>query len=210
MIAILFVILVSQPFDMLTATPSGAAVDQAPMPAAAIKAARDARADVETAQRKNSDALNPPAGQPQTQAHPAAPAAPAGTGAVTQAPAAPGPPAPDGVYTYDAQGRRDPFVNLLNRGDALRPAGAPRPGGLQGLLINEIIVKGILKTRDGLVAVVQGSDNRTYIVHAGERVLDGSIKSIAQDAIVFAQDVNDPLSTVKQREVRKTIRTDAR
>lgn len=186
---------------------------QAPMPVAALKAARTARADVEAADRKNADALNPPAVPPQTQAHPAAPAAPAGAGAVPPSAAVPvqAPvPQADGAYTYDGQGRRDPFVSLLNRGDSMHPSGLPRPGGLQGLLINEIIVKGILKTTNELVAIVQGSDNRTYIVHPGERVLDGSIKSIAPDAIVFAQDVTDPLSTVKQREVRKTIRTEVR
>ena len=95
---------------------------QVPNAAAAISAARGARADVEAAQRKNADALNPPAVPPQQpQAHPAAPATPAG------ASAAPKPPAPsaaqqaaDGVYTYDGQGRRDQFVSLLNRGDVSR------------------------------------------------------------------------------------------
>jgi Tfp pilus assembly protein PilP len=185
---------------------------QVPNAAAAISAARGARADVEAAQRKNADALNPPAAPPQQpQAHPAAPATPAG------ASAAPNPPAPsaaqqaaDGVYTYDGQGRRDPFVSLLNRGDVMRPNGAIRPAGLQGLMVNEIVVKGILKTTNGFVAVIQGSDSRGYIVHQGDRVLDGSIKSIAQDVVVFSEDVNDPLSTIKQREVRKPIRTDAR
>ncbi len=40
--------------------------------------------------------------------------------------------------------------------------------------------------------------------------MDGSIKSIAQDAVVFSQDVNDPLSLVKEREVRKTIRPETK
>jgi Tfp pilus assembly protein PilP len=191
---------------VLLLAPSG--TRQPPMPVAAINAAKDARADVEAAQRKNSDAMNPPAVPPQTQAHPAAPAASAGASASASVPVAV--PQAGGVYTYDGQGRRDPFVSLINRGDSMSPQTGARPAGLQGLLINEIVVKRILKTANGLVAVVQGSDNRTYIVHSGERVLDGSIKSIAQDAIVFAQDVNDPLSTVKQREVRKTIRTEAR
>jgi Tfp pilus assembly protein PilP len=190
---------------------------QAPMPVAALKAARGARADVEAAQKKNSEALTPQppstgsaqaAPPPQPQAHPAAPATPAGATPPPQLPAAQQ--AADGVYTYDGQGRRDPFVSLLNRGDVMRPNGAIRPAGLQGLMVTEVVVKGILKTTNGFVAVIQGSDNRGYIVRPGDRVLDGSIKSITQDAVVFSEDVNDPLSTVKQREVRKPIRTDAR
>ena len=47
-------------------------------------------------------------------------------------------------------------------------------------------------------------------VNAGDRVMDGTVKSITQDAVVFSQNVNDPLSLVKQREVRKTIRPETR
>ena len=79
------------------------------------------------------------------------------------------------------------------------------------MLVNEITVKGVLKSpKGGFIALVQAPDNRTYIVHAGDKVFDGTIKQITQDAIVFSQDVNDPLSLVKQREVRKSIRPEAR
>jgi len=44
-------------------------------------------------------------------------------------------------------------------------------------------------------------------VHAGDKLYDGSIKLIASDAVVFSQDVNDPLSLVKQREIRKALRS---
>jgi len=210
-VVLLTVVLLGHPFEVPQAAPPNAQRGAVPMPVAAINAARGARADVEAADRKNSDALNPPAVPPQPQAHPASSTALAGASAPSPSGSTPVPvPQSDGAYTYDGLGRRDPFVSLLDRGDSMHPSNLPRPAGLQGLLINEIVVKGILKTANGLTAIVQGSDNRTYIVHAGERVLDGSIKSIAQDAIVFAQDVNDPLSTVKQRELRKTIRTEVR
>ena len=41
-------------------------------------------------------------------------------------------------------------------------------------------------------------------------MFDGSVKAITPDTVVFSQDVNDPLSLVKQREVRKSIRPEAR
>jgi hypothetical protein len=37
--------------------------------------------------------------------------------------------------------------------------------------------------------------------------MDGTVKSINQERVIFSQDVNDPLSLVKQREVRKTLRS---
>ncbi len=129
----------------------------------------------------------------------------------TQKPAAPAP-APDPTkptiqpgYTYNPEGRRDPFVSLLGRGDETKPTGV-RPAGLAGLLIGEVTVKGTLRDRTGFLAIIQAPDNKSYIVRVGDRLLDGSVKSIELDKVVFSQDVNDPLSLVKQREVPKAVR----
>ena len=59
-------------------------------------------------------------------------------------------------------------------------------------------------------ALLQSPDNHTFIVHPGDKVLDGTVKTITQDGVVFSQDVSDPLSLVKQREVRKSIRQETR
>jgi type IV pilus assembly protein PilP len=191
---------------LLTLTLS-AFLAQVPDPTPAINAAKNAKAKVEAAQQKNAEALDqkpapatpPPAGAPA----PAAPAASAPPSAGAQG-------APSGAgYSYDPAGRRDPFVSLTARGGDLPPAGS-RPSGPAGLLVNEITLKGVLKSPKGLIALVQAPDNRTYIMHAGDKVFDGTVKAITQDALVFSQDVNDPLSLVKQREVRKAIRPEAR
>ncbi len=195
------------------------AAAQAPRPPAAIAAAKDAAAKVEAAQQKNSEALNP-APQPSSAVPAPGPAPASGTPSPHAAVPATNPaggsaeptavPVAQGAYAYDPNGRRDPFVNLLLRGSDMRATGATRPPGLSGQLIQELTLKGVLKAKAGFVAVLQASDNKTYIAHPGDRVLDGSIKSIAQDAVVFSQDVNDPLSLVKQREVRKTIRPETK
>ena len=89
-------------------------------------------------------------------------------------------------------------------------AAGARPPGIAGVLVSEVTVKGVFKSAKGFIALVQAPDNRTYIIHAGDKVFDGTVKTITQDAVVFSQDVNDPLSLVKQREVRKAIRPEAR
>jgi hypothetical protein len=124
-------------------------------------------------------------------------------------PAAVTPPAvtaelPSPAYTYNAEGRRDPFLSLIGRGNDAKGA---RPLGVTGLLINEVNIKGIVRDRTGYVAMIQGPDNKTFVVKAGDRLMDGTVKSIVQDAVVFSQDVNDPLSLIKQKEIRKTLRT---
>ena len=128
--------------------------------------------------------------------------------ASAQAPAAaaaPTPVEPPAGFTYDAEGRRDPFLSLLGRGNDPRTATA-RPAGVPGLLIADVTVKGIVRNRGGFIAMIAGSDNKTYIVRAGDKLFDGSVKSIVQDKVIFSQDVNDPLSLVKQREIPKPVR----
>ena len=133
---------------------------------------------------------------------PAQPPAAAPATPEAQAPAGGKPP-----YSYDPSGRRDPFVSLVGRGADAKST-ANRPAGLAGILINEVSLKGIMRDRSGFVAMVHGPDNKTYIVKPGDRLMDGTVKSIMADAVVFSQDVNDPLSLVKQREIKKSLRSE--
>ena len=132
-------------------------------------------------------------------------ATPANAAAPAPAPAAT-PLEPQG-YTYDPQGRRDPFVSLLRRGsDVPRMSGSNRPNGLAGLETSEVTLKGTIATQGTYVGILQGSDNKTYIVRAGDKLLDGTIRIINPDSMVITQQVTDPLSLEKQREVRKVLR----
>ncbi len=112
---------------------------------------------------------------------------------------------PAAGYSYDAEGRRDPFLSLVGRGNDPAP-GVSAGAGLPGLLVNEVLVKGVLRGRSGYIAIVQSADSRTYIVRGGDRLFDGTVKTITQDGVIFSQDVHDPLSLVTQREVAKRVR----
>lgn len=110
-------------------------------------------------------------------------------------------------YTYDPQGRRDPFISLMRRGsDVSRSGIGTRPAGLAGLETSEVTLKGTIATQGSFVGIMQGSDNKTYIVKAGDKLLDGTIRTINPDSVVITQQVTDPLSLEKQREVRKVLR----
>jgi len=43
-------------------------------------------------------------------------------------------------------------------------------------------------------------------VRAGDKLFDGTVRTISQNDMVILQQVNDPLSLEKQREVRKVLR----
>ena len=126
-----------------------------------------------------------------------------------QAPVAPAPPESQG-FTYAPDGRRDPFVSLIRRGGTglgTTIGGGARPAGLGGLETAEVTLKGTLQSAaGGYVGILLGADNKTYLVRAGDRLLDGTVRSITQNALVILQQVNDPLSLEKQREVRKVLR----
>ena len=113
------------------------------------------------------------------------------------------PSSPDS-YHYDPQGRRDPFQSLIGPAPKLKEG--QRPAGLAGFLIDEIKLQGIVKTREqGLVAMVNGPDNKGYMARVGQKVLDGEIIRMTPSTVVFRQEVNDPTRIERYREVVKDL-----
>jgi hypothetical protein len=108
----------------------------------------------------------------------------------------------DTGYTYEARGRRDPFLSLV-QGVALEKGA--RPPGLAGMMIQEVSLRGIVKTSSGFIAMIQGTDNKSYFARVGERLYDGSIETIVQDKVVFRQEINDPLRVEKFQKVEKSL-----
>ena len=146
---------------------------------------------------------------------------PAKKGAAPAAPAAPAPsgntspkkvdlPTPPPNFEYASQGRRDPFVDLLARGDDGKTSKSDthkvRAEGVPGIMTGELFVRGIMQTRGGFIAMVAGADKKIYTVRNGDKLADGVIRQITANSIVILQEVNDPLSLEKQREVRKFLR----
>jgi len=180
-------------------------------PASAGQAPQTASAS-QGAPPQPSPAPQAPAGGPPSAPSPAGQApASAGQAPAASAPqaGAAAPPSEPVGFTYNPEGRRDPFVSLLRRGTATRTGttgiGA-RPAGLAGLEVAEVTLRGTVKSREGFVAILQGVDQKTYIVRAGDKLFDGTVRTISQNELLIVQQVNDPLSLEKQREVRKVLR----
>jgi Tfp pilus assembly protein PilP len=106
-------------------------------------------------------------------------------------------------FNYDPQGRRDPFISMLRRGN---DNSGPRLSGLAGLATAEVSLRGVVRSEGSFVGILQGVDSRNYIVRAGDKLSDGTIQRITADTMVILQQINDPLSLEKQREVRKLLR----
>lgn len=110
------------------------------------------------------------------------------------------------TYCYQPGTRRDPFVSLMvNVGPS--EAKGPRPQGLPGMLVQELALKGIVKDRTGFVAMLLAPDGKSYFARVGQRCYDGVITAMDQATVTFRQDVQDPLSPVKTRDVKKSLYT---
>jgi hypothetical protein len=135
------------------------------------------------------------------------PPAPANAGTAPAQTPPPATPVEADTYSYKPDGRRDPFVSLLTRG--VEPAAVSRGTitGINGLTTAELSVRGIVNAKGRYFAMVQGPDTKTYIAHPNDRLVDGVITRITAQGLVILQEVNDPLSLVKQREVRKNLRS---
>lgn len=107
------------------------------------------------------------------------------------------------TYRYDSQGRRDPFRSLIGPRQSLGEG--ERPPGVPGFLVDEIDLSGVVKTKQGLVAMIKGPDNKGYLIRVGDKVFDGELIRISQNSIVFRQEVNDPTQIERYKEVVKEL-----
>ncbi|MGD2115548.1 MAG: hypothetical protein PVG07_10870 [Acidobacteriota bacterium] len=108
-------------------------------------------------------------------------------------------------YSYDPGTRRDPFKSLLAATELPEYRG-PRPEGIPGLLIDEVILTGIFKTETGFTAQVQSAENeKSYLLRQGDQLYDGDVVRITDNQVIFKQIVQDPTALKPFREVVKTL-----
>lgn len=113
-------------------------------------------------------------------------------------------PTPEGGLIYSSQGRRDPFVSLI------RPVGpanlGARRAGIEGFSVQEVALKGVVRSGPGqFIALLQGPDNKTYFSKVGQRLHDGRLVAIDATTATFRLEVNDPLSSARSRDVKKSL-----
>ncbi len=92
----------------------------------------------------------------------------------------------------EADGGRDPFVRPGASGS--RPPGEIRPSGLSDLAVDEVVLRGVVTTRDGRLAVLEGPDGRAWVARPGERLHDGAVQGITADEVLFLRDAADPVA----------------
>lgn len=107
---------------------------------------------------------------------------------------------------YEGQTRRDPFLPLVappTAPVATDAAPARRAPGLAGMTADDVVLKGIIASGATRMALLEGSDGKTYLAKAQDRLQDAVIRRIEVDAVVL---LTNATPRAGGREVRKPLR----
>jgi Tfp pilus assembly protein PilP len=101
------------------------------------------------------------------------------------------------------QARRDPFESLVGRQNK---GGTPNlPPGKLGLQVSTLRLDGIVRSPNGMIAVVSNPQSRTYFLREGDRLYDGSVEKISMDSVSFHEEGKDAFGKPVERQVNKRI-----
>jgi Tfp pilus assembly protein PilP len=109
--------------------------------------------------------------------------------------------APLSGFTYNPEGRRDPFKNLL--------LGGPQPPtsatGEPQVFIDDLILSGIVKSKDGYTAMIGMSQSFPMFVKVGDKFADGFVLSISETQVVLRKTHERGIPLMRPRDIVKEI-----
>ncbi len=106
---------------------------------------------------------------------------------------------------YSMTGKRDPFLSpVVNR-----QSGSGCSTGKKCLDIEQVALHGVVKSDNGMIAVVTNSLNKAYFLRENDPVFNGYVVKITVDSIVFKQTLQDRLGKPFTKDVVKRILTPA-
>jgi hypothetical protein len=106
---------------------------------------------------------------------------------------------------YSMTGKRDPFISpVVNRA-----SGSGCSTGKKCLDIEQIALHGVVKSDNGMIAVVTNGLNKAYFLRENDPVFNGYVVKITVDSIVFKETLQDRLGKPFTKDVVKRILTPA-
>jgi len=99
-------------------------------------------------------------------------------------------------------GHRDPFVSPV-RNHAVTGSGCST--GKRCLAIEQVNLRGVVRSESGMIAIVTNSLDKAYFLHESDPVFNGYVVKITGDSIVFQETLQDRLGKTFTREVTKKI-----
>ncbi len=105
--------------------------------------------------------------------------------------------------TYNPEGRRDPFRDLL-AGQDLRDKDKTR--GLQQLAIEDAILIGIVKHREKLTAIINDAQGWPYYIKTGDNFLDGFVLNVNDSQVIFRKTKERGIPLTSPKDIVKEIK----
>lgn len=101
-------------------------------------------------------------------------------------------------------GKRDPFVSLAVM--RAQQAGAQCAGaGKRCLVIDQIDLKGVVKTPNGMIAMVENQAKKAYFLRENDPVFNGFVEKITGDSVIFKENTTDNQGRTQTRDVVKRV-----
>jgi len=109
---------------------------------------------------------------------------------------------PDAEKKINLAGHRDPFVSPV-RNHAVTGSGCST--GKRCLAIEQVNLRGVVRSESGMIAIVTNSLDKAYFLHESDPVFNGYVVKITGDSVVFQQSFEDKMGKPLTREVVKRI-----
>jgi len=103
---------------------------------------------------------------------------------------------------YHAEGRRDPFRDLIAGKEVEEKAGQE---GVSSYMIDDIVLIGIVKIKGKHIAIINGPQGFPYNIRPGEKFANGFVLSIDDSKVVFRQTKDRGVPLSRPRDITKEI-----
>ena len=105
--------------------------------------------------------------------------------------------------------RRDPFESLVGRKQAQDALAKNLPPGKAGLQVSTLRLDGVVKSTNGMIAVVANPQQRTYFLREGDQLYDGKVEKISMEGVTFHEEGKDAFGKPVERQVNKRLYSSA-
>lgn len=102
-------------------------------------------------------------------------------------------------------GKRDPFISIVQARGGPGGPGVTCTTGKRCLVIDQLVLRGVVRTQSGMIAVVANAANKAYFLRENDPVFNGFVSKITGDSVIFRENVMDNLGRQTQREVVKKV-----
>jgi hypothetical protein len=104
-------------------------------------------------------------------------------------------------FTFNPEGRRDPFKDLLAGRDMREKTAV----GVPQIFIDDLILFGIVKNKDVYTALIGMPQGFPVFAKVGDRFADGYVLSISETQVVLRKTHDRGIPLVRPRDVIKEI-----